>query len=82
MNAAPDRRTVFGSILTAGACLSVPSWAGAGGLVADPLPAAIERHRQAYDAFMGLWGQTDVMALYDREGRRRRGGRVAAVSGT
>ena len=66
MNAAPDRRAVVGSILTAGACLSVPSWAGAGALVADPVLAAIERHRQAYDAFMDVWSQTSVSALYDR----------------
>jgi hypothetical protein len=66
MNAVPDRRTVLGSILTAGACLSVPSWAGAGALVADPVLAAIERHRRAYDAFMDVWGQTNVSGLYDR----------------
>ena len=66
MNAVPDRRTVLGSILTAGACLSVPSWAGAGALVADPVLAAIERHRRAYDAFMEVWEQTQVLALYDR----------------
>jgi hypothetical protein len=66
MNAAPDRRAVVGSILTAGACLSVPSWAGAGALVADPVQAAIERHRQAYDAFMEVWGQTSVSDLYAR----------------
>jgi hypothetical protein len=65
-NAAPDRRTVFGSILTAGACLSVPSWAGAGALVADPVLAAIERHGRAYDAFMEVWRQTNVSDLYDR----------------
>jgi hypothetical protein len=50
MNAAPDRRAVLGSILTAGACLSVPPWAGARALVADPVLAAIERHRRASDA--------------------------------
>jgi len=66
MNAAPDRRTVLGSILTAGACLSVPSWAGTGALVADPVLEAIERHGRAYDAFMEVWGQTNVLALYDR----------------
>jgi hypothetical protein len=66
MTAAPGRRTVLGSILTAGACLAVPSWAGAGALVADPVLAAIERHRRAYDAFMEVWGQTNVSDLYDR----------------
>jgi hypothetical protein len=66
MNAAADRRAVFGSILTAGACLSVPSWAGAGALVADPLLAAIQRHRRAYDAFIEVWSQTNVSDLYDR----------------
>ena len=65
MNAAPDRRIVLGSILTAGACISVPSWAGAGASVVDPVLAAIERHRRAYDAFMEVWGQTNVLELYD-----------------
>jgi hypothetical protein len=65
MNVAPDRRAVLG-ILTAGACLSPPLWAGAGALVADPVLAAIERHRRAYDAFMEVWGQTNVSDLYDR----------------
>jgi hypothetical protein len=66
MTAHADRRAVLGSILTAGACLSVPSWVGAGALVADPLMTAIERHRRAYDAFMDVWGQTNVSDLYDR----------------
>ena len=66
MTAAPGRRTVLGSILTAGACLSVPLWAGASASVADPILAAIERHRRAYDAFMEVWGQTNVSDLYDR----------------
>jgi hypothetical protein len=44
MTAHADLRAVLGSILTAGACLSMPSWAGAGALVADPVLAAIERH--------------------------------------
>jgi hypothetical protein len=56
MTAHADRRAVLGSILTAGACLSVPSWAGAGALVADPVQAAVERHRRAYDAFMEVLG--------------------------
>jgi|ERR1700722_7031340 hypothetical protein len=56
MNAVPDRRAVLGSILTGGACLSVPSWAGASALVADPVLPAIERHRRAYAAFMEVWG--------------------------
>ena len=66
MNAAPDRRALLGSILTASACLSAPSWAGVGPLVADPVPGAIERHRRAYDAFMEVWSQTSVTAPYDR----------------
>jgi hypothetical protein len=33
MNAVTDRRAALGSILTAGTCLSAPSWAA---LVADP----------------------------------------------
>ena len=44
MTAHADLRAVLGSILTAGACLSMPSWGGAGALVADPVLAAIERH--------------------------------------
>jgi hypothetical protein len=44
----------------------VPSWTGAGALVADPVLAAIERHRRAYDAFLEVWGQTNVSDLYDR----------------
>jgi lipase chaperone LimK len=83
MNAAPDRRAVLGSILTAGACLSVPSWAGAGALVAYPLLAAIERHRRAYDAFMDAWGQTNVSR--ERGGPSgcppTRGGRSGRASG-
>jgi hypothetical protein len=35
-------------------------------LVADPHLAAIEVHRQAYDAFMESGGQTPVLALNDR----------------
>jgi hypothetical protein len=35
-------------------------------LVADHVLAAIERHRRAYDAFMEVWGQTNVSDLYDR----------------
>jgi hypothetical protein len=66
MIAVPDRRTLLGSILTAGACLSAPPWAGTGALVADPVLAAIERHRRAYDAFMVVWGETNVSGLYDR----------------
>jgi hypothetical protein len=38
---APDRRTVLGSILTAGACLSVPLWGAASASVADPVLAAL-----------------------------------------
>jgi hypothetical protein len=68
MNAATDRRAVLGAIATASACLSVPSWGAAGGFVADPVLAAIERHRQAYDAFMDVWGKTHVLTLYDRAG--------------
>jgi hypothetical protein len=41
MNAATDRRTVLGSILTAGACLSVPLWGAASASVADPVLAAL-----------------------------------------
>jgi hypothetical protein len=66
MTVAADRRAVLGSILTAGACLSLPSWAGAGALLADPVMAAIERHRRAYNAFITVWSQTHMLALYDR----------------
>jgi hypothetical protein len=52
MTVAADRRAVLGAVLAAGiARLSMPSCAETGVLVADPLPAAIERHRRAYDAF-------------------------------
>ena len=60
---------VLASILTAGACLSVASWAGAGALVADPVMAAIERHQRPHDACITVWSQTPVLALHDR--RRR-----------
>jgi hypothetical protein len=36
-------------------------------ILADPVYAAIERHRQAYDVFMDVWGRTrGAMDLYDR----------------
>ena len=66
MTRATNRRAVLGAIVTASACLSMPSWGAAGGSIADPVVAAIERHRRAYDAFMTVWSQTPVMALYDR----------------
>jgi hypothetical protein len=66
MNAATDRRAVLGAVLAAGACLSPALWGGASALTADPILAAIERHRRAYDAFMEVWGQTNVSDLYDR----------------
>jgi hypothetical protein len=66
MTASADRRAVLGSILTAGACLSLPSCAGASTLAANPVLEAIERHRQAYDAFMDVWAETRVSDLYDR----------------
>jgi hypothetical protein len=66
VNAATDRRAVLGAILTASACLSVASWGSSSGSVADPVVAAIERHRRAYDAFITVWSQTPVLALYDR----------------
>jgi hypothetical protein len=66
MKAATDRRTVLGTILTAGACLSLPLWGAASALIADPVLEAIERHRRAYDACMEVWGQTNVSDLYDR----------------
>jgi hypothetical protein len=80
MKAATDRRAVLGAIMTAGAYLSLPSWAGSGALVADPVLAAIERHRQAYAAFMeGLGPDERVRSLRSREGRRRRSGGAATV---
>jgi hypothetical protein len=42
MNAAPDRRTVLGAVLAAGACLSPALWGGASALIADPV---LEAHR-------------------------------------
>jgi type II secretory pathway predicted ATPase ExeA len=41
-------------------------WGGASALIADPVLEAIERHRRAYEAFMEVWGQTNVSDLYDR----------------
>jgi hypothetical protein len=66
MNAAADRRAVLGSTRTAGACLSPLLWGAASALNADPVLEAIECHRRAYDAFMKVWGQTNVSDLYDR----------------
>jgi hypothetical protein len=67
MNATTDRRAVLGAVLAAGACLSPPLWGGASALIADPVLEAIKsRHRQACDAFMKVWGQTNVSDLYDR----------------
>ena len=59
MNPVPDSRAVLGWILTGGACLSVPSSAGACVLVADPVLPAIERHRRAYAALMDVWGPNE-----------------------
>jgi hypothetical protein len=62
-----DRRAALGAALAACACLSLPLRAGTGALVADPVLAAIERHRRAYDAFMDVcWGQTHMSDLYNR----------------
>jgi hypothetical protein len=66
MNAVPDRRAVMGAVLSGGVCLSWPSWVAASALVADPVLAAIERHRQAYDLFMEAWGETNWATVYDR----------------
>ena len=66
MNAISNRRGILLGTLTAGACLSVPLRSGASALIADPVLAAIERHRQAYDAFMDVWAETRVSDLYDR----------------
>lgn len=34
---------------------------------AEPVVAAIERHQQAFDGFMDVWGRTHGgLALYDR----------------
>jgi hypothetical protein len=66
MNAATNRRAVLRAILAASACLSAPSGRGAAASVPDPVVAAIERHRRAYDAFITVWSQTPVLALYDR----------------
>jgi hypothetical protein len=35
-------------------------------MIGDPVVAAIERHRRAYDAFISVWSQTPVVGLYDR----------------
>jgi hypothetical protein len=56
MNALTDRRT-FLALLPAGALLP-SSWAHASGAEADPVYAAMETHRQAYDVFSELWDLT------------------------
>jgi hypothetical protein len=66
MTPSPNRRAVVGWALTAGACLSAPSWAEAGPAIADPILGAIERHRDAYDALMDVWSKTNTLTLYDR----------------
>ena len=48
------------------ACLSAPLWGGISALIADPVLVAMQGHRRAYDAFMEVWGQTNVSGLYDR----------------
>ena len=63
MNAHADRRAVLEAILAGSACFSVPWSLGANASLADPVYAAIERHRQAYDVFMG---QTNWATVYDR----------------
>jgi hypothetical protein len=45
---------------------SHPIVCGCQHLLADPVYAAIERHRQAYDVFMDTWGQTNWATVYDR----------------
>jgi hypothetical protein len=66
MNACPDRRTVLGAVLVSGACLSPSFWGGASALIPDPSRPPSSVHRQAYDRFMDVWGQTNVSDLYDR----------------
>ncbi len=66
MNAVTDRRAVLGAVLAGGAGLSLLSWAEGSAFVSDPVQAAMERHRRAYDAFITVWSQTSVLALYDR----------------
>jgi hypothetical protein len=66
MNATADRRAVLGAVLAGGACLPFPSCVAASISLADPVYAAIERHRQAYDVFMDTWGQTNWATVYDR----------------
>jgi hypothetical protein len=67
MKAATDRRAVLGTILTAGACLSLPSWAGASAFGRRSYPGG---HRAPPAGLRrihgGSWGQTPVLALHDR----------------
>ena len=62
MNA--DRRVILCAMLAGGAVLSFPV-CSATSPVPDPVLGAIERHRQAYDALMEVWGQNSVSALYE-----------------
>jgi hypothetical protein len=55
-----SRRAVLGAVMATLAPLSALA-------LADPVYAAIERHRQAYDAFMDVWGGAHGgLALCDR----------------
>jgi len=69
MNAhAPTRRAAFG-VLAGVPALSLPAFAA---VLDDPVYAAMERHRQAYDTLMDAWAQTrGGLDLEDEADKRR-----------
>ena len=69
MNAhAPTRRAAFGALACVPA-LSLPAFAA---VYSDPVYAAMERHRQAYDVLMDAWAKTRGGLLLEDEADKRR----------
>jgi hypothetical protein len=68
MTALADRRA-FLALLPAGAFLS--SWPQANGAEADPVYAAMEVHRRAYDVFSEWWDLTHGGMYTEDEARKR-----------
>ena len=65
---APSRRAAFG-VLAGVPALSLPAIAA---ILADPIYAAMERHRRAYDTLMEEWAQTRGGLLLEDEADKRR----------
>ncbi len=69
MNAhAPTRRAAFG-VLAGIPALSLPAFAA---VLADPVYAAMERHRRAYDTLMEEWAKTRGGLDLEDEAEKRR----------